>query len=92
MAKLIALAFLLAPALASADPPTSAEAMHTDDCAKATKAHKACALDITGEDITADRPVTTESPMTFRKFADMGSLIRIRHDFIVEILRTAEDL
>ncbi len=92
MAKLIALALILAPALAAADPPTSAEAMHTDDCAKATRAHRPCALDITGEDITADRPVTTETPLTFRKFADMGSLIRIRREFIVEIIRTAEDL
>ena len=89
---LLALALSLLPSLAAADTP-DVQKMATDDCARARKLGKTCVLSITDdEDITGDRPVSTESQISVITTINHASLITIRRDFIPEILKTAEDL
>ena len=97
MRFLIAAALLLAPALAAADdnatPRTpDADKMHADDCARARKAGKTCVLDMGGEDIGGK--VVTPPGVTVGgvSFGTRESLIRIRREFITEILRSAENV
>jgi hypothetical protein len=68
--------------------------MHSDDCAKMLKQQRQCKiLDMgKGEDVTGDRPSNDEIRIDVIGSGKHSSLIRIRHDFIVEILKTAEDL
>jgi hypothetical protein len=94
--KLLA-ALLLAiavPATALAQPVKGpdVETMATDDCAKARKAGKTCVLKIEDETITGGTPTHGGVDGSFVTFGDHGSLIKIRRDFIREILRTAEDI
>lgn len=97
--KLLSSALLLAvavaaPAAALAQPAKGpdVETMATDDCARARKAGKTCVLKI--EDETIEGGVVTPGGIdgSFVTFGGHESLIRIRFDFIKEILRTAEDI
>jgi hypothetical protein len=96
MRLFIAAALLLAPALAAADDAPSqtpdATKMHGDDCARARKAGKTCVLDMGGEDI--ESPVATPggTAIGVREFAKSSSLIHIRREFIVEIIKSAENI
>ena len=95
--KLLAAAFLLAaavPATALAQPAKGpdVETMATDDCAKARKAGKTCVLKIEDETIEGGVPTGGGINGSFVTFGGHESLIRIRFDFIKEILRTAEDI
>jgi hypothetical protein len=92
MRTLVILATLLAPALASADPGTSAEQKHTDDCAAARRAHRTCVLDMGKEELTADKPIATGVSVGVITTGKEPSLIHIRRDFIVEIIKSAEDI
>jgi hypothetical protein len=91
---LLAAALLLPATLAAADPAPAPDShqMATSDCARARKAGKTCVLTIESETVDGGAPTAGESAATAITFARAGSLIRIRKDFIQEILRTAEDL
>jgi hypothetical protein len=92
MRTLVILATLLAPALASADPGKTAEQKHADDCAAARKANKTCVLDMGKEELTADKPVGEGIGVGVITTGKEPSLIHIRRDFIVEIIKSAEDV
>ena len=91
MRSLLVLVMLTAPALA--EPKTkSAEAMHTDDCARARAQNKKCLIEMEGTTIDGATPgsggTTVVAPPTTKE----PSMIKLRKDFIVEIIRSAEDL
>jgi hypothetical protein len=88
---LLATALLLAPTLAMADTPDVSK-MKSDDCARARKQNKTCVLDMGKEDIEGGAPTATGTSVGIVSFGKAASLIRIRKDFIVEILKSAEDL
>lgn len=66
--------------------------MATDDCARARKAGKTCVLDIGEESIEGQVATGTGEGFTSIDWGKAGSLIRLRRDFITEILRSAEDI
>ncbi len=82
------------PTIASAQPSQAADVtkMSSDDCARARKAGKTCVLTIEDETIEGQNPTAGETPIGAITFGTAESLIRIRRDFIVEILKSAEDL
>ena len=90
----IAIVLLLLTGPALADPPKAktAEAMHTDDCARARKLGKTCVLDMKGDSIKGNSPTAGGTAIGAIELAKMPSLVHPRTDFIVEILRSAEDL
>ncbi|HSD86820.1 MAG TPA: hypothetical protein VLB44_04870 [Kofleriaceae bacterium] len=90
--RILIVAALLVPTLAFADAPTDVSKMKVDDCARARKANKTCVLDIGEENIDGSAPMGEGSAFSFRGFAKLDSLVHIRRDFIVEILKTTEDL
>ncbi|MDB4962221.1 MAG: hypothetical protein JWP01_2220 [Myxococcales bacterium] len=94
MRSLFLIILLAGPTVALADPTPTADVsrMASDDCARARKAGKICVLTIEDQTIEGQGgggDGTTITPITF---GDMASLIRIRRDFIPEILRSAEDI
>lgn len=89
---LLALTLLVLPTLAAADPAPDVAKMAADDCARARKLNQTCVLEIEDEHIEGDKPVATESQILVTTFITHSSLIRIRRDFIQEILKSAEDL
>jgi len=89
------IALLIAvPTTAMAQPgkTTDVTTMHSDDCAKARKAGKTCVLTIDDEDIEGGVPTAGETKIEVLTFGTMESLIRLRRDFIPEILKSAEDI
>jgi hypothetical protein len=77
------------------DPPKTADAtkMATDDCARARKQGKTCVLDMgKGDEIEVGKTVPGGIGVSTLKFGRHESLIRVRKDFIVEILKSAEDI
>ena len=90
--RIVIAALVLVPALAFADTP-DAQRMKTDDCARARKQNKTCVLDMgKGDDIQGNSPTAGGSAIGIIQFGKAESLIRIRKDFIVEILKSAEDI
>jgi hypothetical protein len=98
---LVATLLLIAPALAAADDApapapssrtTDVAKMKNDDCARARKANKTCVLDMGGESLEATAPTAGGGAVGVITFGKATSLIRIRRDFITEILKSAEDL
>jgi hypothetical protein len=81
----LSIALCCSPALASSDTPDP-RAMHTDDCTRARKQHETCVIDM-GKGPEVDGWICI-LPLP-RQHA---RLIQARHDFIVEILKTTEDL
>ncbi|MGE0546583.1 MAG: hypothetical protein AB7O24_11260 [Kofleriaceae bacterium] len=92
MRYLMLLAVLGVATPAVADHVKSPETMSTDDCSRARKLGKTCVLEIAAEDIEGSTPTSGDIALTARLHATAGSLIRVRREFIVEILRSAEDL
>ena len=93
MRSLLVLPFLVFPAISHADPAKTADSMHTDDCAKARAAHKDCVINMgEGEKIESGVAGPGGSGITVLDTMKHNSLIHIRQDFIVEILKSAEDL
>jgi hypothetical protein len=92
MRHFVIVAFLLAPALTRAEPTKEVSAMHTDDCAKARKANKTCVLDISGTEVDGTVLKKPTEDVVVPQWAKVGSLIKLRRDFIVEILKSAEDI
>ena len=90
-----AVLFTALPAAADPAPkkPADAHQMHGDDCARARQQHKLCVIDMgKGDSIESSAPTAGGSAVGVRGFPPATSLIRIRRDFIVEILKTADDL
>lgn len=91
MRTLLLVAILAAPA--HADKTPDVRAMHTDDCAKAREKNKPCVIDMgKPEEVNGKTVVPKGEDITTIPTGKNGSLIHIRRDFIVEILKTAEDL
>ncbi len=91
------LALLVLTATASADPAAAnktpdVRAMHTDDCARARKENKPCVLDMKGEELDGPVVKLDDTKVQVLTTTKQPSLIKVRRDFIVEILKTAEDL
>ncbi len=87
---------LVLPAVAVAQPsaPADPSAMAANDCARMTKSGKPCKIfDMgQGEDLTGEGVKPDDLGITVREITSFNSLIRVRKDFIVEILKSAEDL
>ncbi len=66
--------------------------MKSDDCARARKQNKTCVLDMGKEDVQGSTPTASGVSVGILSFGKATSLIRVRRDFIVEILKSAEDL
>jgi hypothetical protein len=79
---------------ASANPSRAADAskMATDDCARARKAGKDCVLSMDAHEVGGDTPRSTGLSVVVLNPTKQPSLIRVRRDFIPEILKSAEDL
>ncbi len=92
MRSLLVLFLLVAPAAADPMKTTDAKAMHADDCALARKNNKTCVLDMKGEDVKGAGVTPDGSGVLAVQTTKQPSLIHIRRDFIVEILKSAEDL
>ena len=68
-------------------------AMHTDDCAKARKQHKTCVIDMgKGEQVDGNGVTPNGIGVAVIETMQHASLVQVRRDFIVEILKSAEDL
>jgi hypothetical protein len=80
------------PALADPSPTTDVTKMVTDDCSRARKAGKTCVLDVPPEDVGGQTPTAGDTGTRVIVFRPQGSLIRLRRDFIPEIVKSAEDL
>jgi hypothetical protein len=92
MRKLILTAVLTMSTFAAADPGKTAGQLASDDCAKQRKAGKTCVLSIESEDVNGSAPSGSDVGVALLQFKSLGSLIRIRHDFIPELIKSAEDL
>jgi hypothetical protein len=90
------LAFLLVfvPTYALAEPSSSSDPkkMRTDDCARARKLGKTCVIDMPAEVLEEGVAKPDGIGIDARDFADHKSLVRIRWDFIAEILKSANDI
>jgi hypothetical protein len=91
MRSLLVLILLTTPAVADSKAK-SAEAMHADDCAKARKANKTCVLTIEDEKVTGSTPTANGIGVAVIGAVQHASLVKPRQDFIVEILKSADDL
>jgi hypothetical protein len=81
------------PGSVLAEPrPTDVSRMVTDDCALARKAGKTCVLDVQAEDVDGKVPTVDDLAVRILTFGKAGSLIRVRRDFIPEIVKAADDL
>ena len=96
---LLSTALLLGATSAMADAPKpqpqtpDATKMASDDCARARKANRPCVLDMgKGEEVEVGKITPTGIGINTRTFGTHESLIRVRKDFIVEILKSAEDI
>jgi hypothetical protein len=90
--RIFAFVVFLLPSLAFAQPTPDVGTMVTDDCERARKANKVCVLDMRGETIERDGIGPDGEDIRTRFFAQFGSLVRIRKDFIGEILKSAQDV
>ena len=77
---------------ADPSPATAVTRMVTDDCARARKAGKTCVLEVPAEDVGGTSPAAGDVGLRLLTFGKADSLIRVRHDFIPEIVKAAEDL
>ncbi len=91
MRILLVTALLLAPAVAPADT-TDAQKMKTDDCALARKHNRACVIDMGSETIEGGVGKSDGERVAIPEWGKLTSLIRIRREFIAEIVKTAEDI
>jgi hypothetical protein len=68
----------------------SAEDTAQNDCSRARALGKQCVLTIGAEEVTGGVLKPEGEVLSPRTFVSAGSLIRLRHDFIPEILKSAE--
>jgi len=88
----ILISLAASPAAADPSPPRDVGKLATDDCARARRAKKDCVLTIESHEIEGGTPRNTGTTVTVLTTTKQPSLIRVRRDFIQEILKTAEDL
>lgn len=90
----ILLAGLLAvsASTALAEPAPDVTKMSSDDCARARAQKKTCVLTIEDEAVDGKVPTAGDPTITIKPETTVGSLIRLRRDFIVEILKSAENI
>lgn len=91
---LAVLTSMIPPAQVLADPSPGRDVtrMVTDDCARAREAGKTCVLEVPPEDVNGEAPGGSHISIGIITFGTAASLIHLRHDFIPEIVKTAEDL
>ncbi len=70
----------------------SAEQLVTDDCARATKLGKQCVVNMDADQVGGTTPTGTGLGVTVISPTKQPSLIRLRKDFIAEMIKTTEDL
>jgi hypothetical protein len=101
MRRVAALALLTAlaapPVLADpapAPPPDRGPAPRAEagECARARKAGKPCQLTIEPEQIGGDRVTPDGIDLRLRRFEPTGSMIRLRTEFIDQIVKSADEL
>jgi hypothetical protein len=92
MRILLAGLLVLIPVAAFADVPADVKKMNTDDCARARAAGKTCVINIEGIDVEGLKVGASGERFSPIDFGKAGSLIKLRRDFIPEILKSAEDL
>jgi hypothetical protein len=95
MRLLAIIPILLFPLAVRAEPERTPDAakMHGDDCAQARNQHKTCVLDMgKGEQVDGSTATPRGVSIGVLGTTKQPSLVQVRRDFIVEILRTAEDL
>jgi len=83
------------PAPAGPAAPTAAPVRGNPgdtDCARARKAGRTCELTIEPEAVGGSRPDPDDIALRGRRFEPTGSLLRLRRDFIAEIVKAADDL
>jgi hypothetical protein len=85
-------ASLVTVAAAQPSKATDASKMAKDDCARARAAGKTCVLAFEADVFEGNSPKGDGSVFTAVDWGRMGSLIRLRRDFIPEIIKSAEDL
>jgi hypothetical protein len=90
--KMIFAVVLMSSAIAAAEPSKPAQQLASDDCARQHTLGKNCTLTFETTDVNGDRPPSTDIGVAVMKLDRAASLIRIRRDFIPEIIKTAEDL
>jgi hypothetical protein len=86
---LAALVLLTATAYADGN---DTKKMADSDCARARAQNRTCVIDMGDEKIEGEPPVSSGTKVDVLTYVGNSSLINIRHDFIPEILKTAEDL
>jgi hypothetical protein len=80
-------------ALAGDEPlPSQAAVVANDDCSRARALGKQCVLTIGAEEVEGGVLRPEGSVIDPRLIAQFGSLIRLRLDFIPEILRSADEV
>lgn len=89
---LLVLSLAIPATVAADDKSVDVQKMSSSDCAKARAQNKTCVLTIEEEAVDGKVPTLTETSVVVNPFGRHGSLIRLRHDFIPEILKSAEDL
>jgi len=102
MRRVAALALLTAlaapPVLADPAPDPSAEnrraatRAEASACAQARKAGKPCQLTIEPEQVGGDRPVPDGMDLRLRRIEPAGSMLRLRREFLDQIVRAADEL
>jgi hypothetical protein len=91
----LALLLVFVPSIALAQGESSStdpQAMRDNDCARARRLNKPCVLTIGAEDIEAGVKGPDGVIVDTRGFSKFSSLVRIRKDFIAEILKTANEI
>jgi hypothetical protein len=95
-ALVLAMSTVVFPMSSRAEPrtPPAADAsrMVPDDCALARKLGKTCVLEVPPEDVGGRTPAITGVDVRILGPGASASLIRLRRDFIVEIVKAGEDL
>lgn len=83
------------PAPSPAPPPenrAAAQRAEASECARARKAGKPCQLTIEPEQIGGDRAIPDGTDLRQRRFEPTGSMIRLRAEFIDQIVKSADEL
>jgi hypothetical protein len=95
IASVVSLALGLSSSLARADeaaPGATARQRADADCQRARAEGRICRIDIDGITVDGDRPGGDGMLVTAAMWASHDSLIRLRRDFIDEIVKAADDI
>lgn len=76
---------------AASRTPDAAQ-MHTDDCARARAQNKTCVLDIGADSVEGNVQTPNGTATEALRLGRSSNLMRIRREFVEQILKTAEDL